>query len=561
MLNKKNDILTPDNNISIEIINNKIENNEKKDLNKNKKIKIQNNEMNCEEKKENFLNKEKEYKLIISNLEKELEEERNKFDDLKIKETSNIVVHMLKNDISKINNETEEILKLNIMQRKKLENVGKEIDSRLKKINLKVITKKIKEENYKKNVQKNKQIKKLNKIEKGEEKKEKEDLKMIDKQIENVKKLMNNLKKENELLNEKYNKTNNLKLQFQLKKNNKVKELEIEKINKEIKQLNNKLKEHSKCIEVKDDYEKKIKLARDEIEYEKVKKDNLNEKLLHLNKRIIKISNFNEQNKSKKMRGSISQQNIFSTNILVDNKNNLIIKKQVRDLSKVLSPRIKYLSQKELNYLFIALNKDKNEYENILKKFKIYEVNLKLKESTYKHNIKEKRYIKSELDEKLNYLQIKNGENIIQKDLLNSQYNELLINNTSTSNKLNNLNKQIKSVSDEIKEKDKNIKILTTQLKTLRDLINNSNYTNFNTNIKNYIHEIQKESRNSLNEHSNRIKTKTFYSNSSKKKIKIEKKNNKNTKTNIIDNQNFSQIKVTKRNNSMNEFFFTNNKK
>ena len=60
MLNKKNDILTPDNNISIEIINNKIENNEKKDLNKNKKIKIQNNEMNCEEKKENFLNKEKD---------------------------------------------------------------------------------------------------------------------------------------------------------------------------------------------------------------------------------------------------------------------------------------------------------------------------------------------------------------------------------------------------------------------------------------------------------------------------------------------------------------------
>ena len=187
MLDKKNDILTPDNNIRIEIINNKIENNEKKDLNKNKNIKIQNNEMSCEEKKDNFLNKEKEYKLIISNLEKELEEERNKFDDLKIKETSNLIVNMLKNDISKINNETEEILKLNIMQRKKLENVGKEIDSRLKKINLKVITKKIKEENYKKTVQKKKQIIKLNNIEKGEEKKEKECLKMIDKQIENQK--------------------------------------------------------------------------------------------------------------------------------------------------------------------------------------------------------------------------------------------------------------------------------------------------------------------------------------------------------------------------------------
>ena len=128
MLDKKNDNLTPDNNIRIEIINNKIDKKEKKDLNKNKNIKINYNEMSCEEKKVNFLNKEKEYKLIISNLEKELEEERNKFDDLKIKETSNLVVNMLKNDISKINNETEEILKLNIMQRKKLENVGKEID-------------------------------------------------------------------------------------------------------------------------------------------------------------------------------------------------------------------------------------------------------------------------------------------------------------------------------------------------------------------------------------------------------------------------------------------------
>ena len=261
------------------------------------------------------------------------------------------------------------------------------------------------------------------------------------------------------------------------------------------------------------------------------------------------------------MRGSISQQNIFSTNIVIDNKNKLIIKKQVKDLSKILSPRIKYLSQKELNYIFIALNKDKNEYDNLLKKFIIYEINLKSKESSYKHNIKEKKYIKSELDEKLNYLQIKNGENIIQKDILNSQYNELKVNNASINNKFNNLNNQIKSVSDEIKEKDKNIKLLTRQLKTLRDLINNSNYKNFNINIKNYIHEVQKESRNSLNDHSsNDLKTKTFYSNSSKKIIKIEKKN-KNIKTKFIDNPNFSHIKVTKRNNSINEFFVTNNKK
>ena len=149
MNDKKNELVETDNIINLEIRNNKKGN--KDNLNSSEKNNLDyKNEDIEKEKLENFLNKEKEYKLIITNLEKEIEEERNKVDNLKLKESSELIVNMLKNDISKINDETEEILKLNIIQRKKLENVGKEIDLKLKKINLKVITKKIKEENLKK---------------------------------------------------------------------------------------------------------------------------------------------------------------------------------------------------------------------------------------------------------------------------------------------------------------------------------------------------------------------------------------------------------------------------
>ena len=144
MNDKKNELVETDNIINLEIRNNKKGN--KDNFNSSEKNNLDDKNEDIEkEKLENFLNKEKEYKLIITNLEKELEEERNKVDNLKLKESSDLIVNMLKNDISKINDETEEILKLNIIQRKKLENVGKEIDLKLKKINLKVITKKIKE--------------------------------------------------------------------------------------------------------------------------------------------------------------------------------------------------------------------------------------------------------------------------------------------------------------------------------------------------------------------------------------------------------------------------------
>lgn len=116
MNDKKNELVETDNIINLEIRNNKKGN--KDNLNSSEKNNLDYKNDIEKEKLENFLNKEKEYKLIITNLEKELEEERNKVDNLKLKESSDLIVNMLKNDISKINDETEEILKLNIIQEK-----------------------------------------------------------------------------------------------------------------------------------------------------------------------------------------------------------------------------------------------------------------------------------------------------------------------------------------------------------------------------------------------------------------------------------------------------------
>ena len=549
MNDKKNELVETDNIINLEIRNNKKGN--KDNLNSSEKNNLDDKNEDIEkEKLENFLNKEKEYKLIITNLEKELEEERNKVDNLKLKESSDLIVNMLKNDISKINDETEEILKLNIIQRKKLENVGKEIDLKLKKINLKVITKKIKEENLKKIDFKNNKKNNKNKDNNNEkELEEEENIKMKDKEIENIKKLIINLKKENELLKEKCNKTKNIQLQFNLKDNKKEKELEIEKLNKDIKIINVKLKEHSKCNLVKEEYEKKIKLIRNDIKFEKSKNNNLKEKLFFLNKRITKLSSFNPSNKQKqfsKMKGSLSQQNIFSTNVQIDNKNVLTIKKQIKDNYNPLSMKISYLNEKELNYLFSALNNDKILYEDLLKKLKIYETNLKTKEFSLKQNIKDKIFLKNEISEKINELKSRNGEYLIQKDILTSQINELTINKNTNNNKLNNLTNQINSISDEIKEKDKNIKSLINQLNTIRDLINNANAQNNNIlNIQRYIENVS--------------------SNPLKEKIKKNKNNLssdlKKYRNNLSDHQINFHIKVTKRNNSINEDFFITDKK
>ena len=86
MNDKKNELVETDNIINLEIRNNKKGN--KDNLNSSEKNNLDyKNEDIEKEKLENFLNKEKEYKLIITNLEKELEEERNKVDNLKLKES------------------------------------------------------------------------------------------------------------------------------------------------------------------------------------------------------------------------------------------------------------------------------------------------------------------------------------------------------------------------------------------------------------------------------------------------------------------------------------------
>ena len=374
---------------------------------------------------DNFLEREKHYKEKIEQLENDLQKERNTYEIFN--KNSEIILN-LKNDISSKEKEIKEIALQNNKQKEELELVSHEIDLKLKKLSDSTQIVNIK--------------KRDNQIQSNE------DIKMKEKQINNINNIIDILQNENDKLK--------IKLDVLLHNSGttgeKIKVIELDKkilsLNKDIKKKKLIIQEHTKCASIKNQILKKINLIQKEIYTERESLNKLKKKLGATGNKYMLIKQ-DYENKNKNQRFSRSNKKIY--------------------LKKENQPQI-LLTQNELNAILYSVNNDKIAFYNILAKLNINEDFINNINFEGNNNIK---YVENQIE----IFQNKQKLNIEKSNKLLEQINEVEQNNNNKNKKINLLKNELDNLLDE--QNNNNSKENNDFNEKDKDIVNNNINTNF----------------------------------------------------------------------------------
>ena len=410
-----------------------------------------NDEMTIEE--------ENEYKSKIAKLQKDLENEREK---AQIKQNDPNIILNLKNEIDLKNKEIKKYATINTKQRDQLEKLSQEIDNKLNKMNYKAVTRNIQNEN-----------KKINEIKfkknYSEQKIIENNISAKEKQLKNIMTLIDILQKENETLKIKIENAKNTEQKFKLIDGQKEQEKQLTLLNNDIKQKKLELKEHSKCFAIKNELLRKISLIKDEItiNHEKLtevqkKYENLENKykLEQQNKTIE--NKFGSKTKTKLQKYIVPKQK--PTNVLSD------------DDMVTVPPKISEIfTEKELKAMLIALDKNKVKYEALLRRFNVQNTYIDSLETKHKLDIKQKLNKINELDEQIEFMNVKKGEYNANIQLFKKQISEAQEEKKIYKMKINKIIEDISKKNKINSRKDREIKLLGAQLVKFKKYLKSGN--------------------------------------------------------------------------------------
>ena len=346
----------------------------------------------------NFEEREKQYKEKIEQLENDLDKERNICD---IDNKNSEVISSIKNEILLKEKQIQEIIDKNNKQKEQLESISHEIDLKLKKLS---------DTTHIVQIKKKDNIMDLN-----------DDIKVKEKQINNINNLIDILQIENDKLKMKldfmiYNSGNN---------GEKFKIIELDKkilsLNQDIKQKKMIIQEHNKCLSIKNQILKKISLVHKEIFGEKEKNNKLKKKLSSTESKYMLIKQ-DYENKFKNQFNSYTTKNKKFYNI--DNNINNNIGQN-------------YLNQNELNAILNAVGGNRNIYRNILQKLNINENAIEGSNNT--------KFLENQID----ILQKQQKINIIKNNKLIEEINEIEKKNSNKDKEIDKLKNELEDLKKE----------------------------------------------------------------------------------------------------------------
>ena len=391
------------------------------------------------------IEEENEYKNRISQLQKELEKEKEKAQS---KQNDPNVLVNLKNEINAKNKEIKKYAIINTKQRDQLEKLSQEIDQKLNKMNYKAVTRNIQNENkkineikFKKNVSEQKIIE--------------NNIAAKEKQLKNIMSLIHILEKENENLKIKIENAKNTEQKFKLIDGQKEQEKQLTILNNDIKQKKLELKEHSRCFSIKNELLRKISLIKDEITLN-------HEKLKLIQKKYDEL----EKKYNPEQKPSSSKENKFGSKTKTKLQKYIVPKqKPTNVLSEddmvTVPPKISEIfTEKELKAMLIALDKNKKKYEALLRRFNVQNTYVDSLESKHKLDIKQKLNKINELDEQIEFMNVKKGEYNANIQLYKKQIGEAQEEKKFYKMKINKMIEEISKKNKINLRKDKEIKLL-----------------------------------------------------------------------------------------------------
>ena len=509
--------------------------------------KIESNKTIREQKEEDdslTLEQENQYKEQISQLQKELEIEKEKSQSKQIDPS---VISSIKIEIANKNKEIKKYANINTKQRDQLEQLSHEIDNKLNKMNYKAVTRNIQSENKKINYLnsisvynhiKHNSINNINNITQ-EQKTIDNSISAKEKQLKNIMSLIEILKKENENLKIKIENAKNTEQKFKLIDDKKEQEKQLANLNLDIKKKKLELKEHSRCPTIRNELLKKISMLKEEIvlaheklvevqkKYDDLENKNKLEQQGLLNSQQIKLNKFGNKTKTK-----------FQKYIPPKQKPTKIVQEEnIIDVP----PRIgEIFTDKELNAMFNALDKNRAKYDALLKRFNVQNIYVDSLEARHKLDIKQKLDKINELDEQIEFMNIKKGEYNANIQIYKKQI-------AAAQEEKKNCKMKIDSVLEEISRKNKinsrkdnEIRLLQAQLTKFKKYLKNGEFDKIHNEPE---IEIKGDDDDTELEGSNDgVKDSTaktgFYENKENNMNNVKVKNNNNNDTNEEQEEN-----------------------
>ena len=425
-----------------------------------KSIKHTTKKSNPEANKDDSMTEEQEnqYKERIIQLQKELEEERKKIQEKQLDPNAIIT---LKNEINSKNKEIKRYANNNTKQRDQLEQLSQEIDNKLNKMNYKAVTRSLKNES-----------KKINYLNSGinsnyfltqDQKNIDNSISAKEKQLKNIMSLIEILNKENENLKMKIENAKNTEQKFKLIDDKKEQEKQLNLLNIDIKKKKMELKEHSRCFAIKTELLKKISIIKEEIVI-------AHEKLADVKKKYEDLENKikSEQQNSLNPQGTKSYKlinkpkNKFQKYIVPKQKSPRVVQEEnAVDIPPKLS---EIFTEKELNAMFGALDKNRTKYDAMLRRFNVQYIYVDSLEARHKLDIKQKLDKINSLDEQIEFMSVKKGEynaniQVYKKQIMAAQEEK-----RNFKNKIDSMTEEISKKNKINLRKDNEIKMLQAQL-------------------------------------------------------------------------------------------------
>ena len=402
---------------------------------------------------------ENQYKEQIIQLQKELELEKEKS---QAKQIDPGLIVSLKQEINAKTKEIKKYANINTKQRDQLEQLSQEIDNKLSKMNYKAVTRNIQSESKKINylnggvVYNNKNNNNINQEQKAID----NNISAKEKQLKNIMSLIEILKKENENLKIKIENAKNTEQKFKLIDDKKEQEKQLASLSSDIKKKRMELKEHSRCFAIKNELLKKISIIKEEIVLAHEKLKDTQKKYDDLENKMKSEQQFIQGTKLLKL--GTKTKTKFQKYIVPKQKPAKITQEEN---AVDVPPKIgEIFTEKELNAMFIALDKNRSKYDSLLKRFNVQNIYVDSLEARHKLDIKQKLDKINELDEQIEFMSVKKGEYNANVQIYKKQINAAQEEKKNYKLKIDQVMEEIARKNRINSRKDNEIRLLQAQL-------------------------------------------------------------------------------------------------
>ena len=497
------------------------------------------------------INKVNKYKHKISCLEQEIKKTKTEKNDF----------YEIKQKISNCQNQIKLYINKNNKQREQLQLLSHQIDQQLESINYNKVKKQILK----------------NQLENNDDKTQKEivdmNIESSQRQLENIMSLIEILEKENEKLKNKIKNINNTKKYYEIQDKQRVEKSKINELTNLIKMKKFQLKMHNtKCNLVKLELLKKIEFIKDELNRNHGKNSEIKKKLDILEKKekgkndykpkiiavknnsinvrnnsmhlkynlktennIIDINKIKNKNIQYKNDGIISDYKKDKKNIVKMEKNDkLILKKDSfneimkEGMINIPSNLIEIFTEKELKAIFIGLNRNKEKYKQLLKKFEVQNTLVDSLETRHKLELKNKLNKINELDEQIEFLNIKKFDIEADIQLYKDKISKEMEKRNICYMKVNEIFNQVEDKKKILDKKKREIKLLKYKLLNLKKLVKNGDIKSIKNDPEIDVEYLEEDEENNIINH---IEENKNIENINEENVKEENNNNINVET------------------------------